>query len=54
MNPKKKIFEAIQPQLTTLDTLEACFIDKETGEVSKIRTKNGYCTVKKFVGASLS
>lgn len=54
MNPKKKIFETVQPGFTTLASLEAAWVDKETGEVAKIRTKDGYCTVKTFVGASLS
>jgi aminoacyl tRNA synthase complex-interacting multifunctional protein 1 len=54
MNPKKKIFETVQPGFTTLPSLEAAWVDKETGEVAKIRTKDGYCVVKTFVGASLS
>lgn len=43
-----------EPGFTTLSTLEAAWVDKETGEVAKIRTADGYCRVAKFVGASLS
>ncbi|KAL7409249.1 hypothetical protein BDY24DRAFT_403851 [Mrakia frigida] len=55
LNPKKKVFETIQPGFTTLPSLEAAWVDKANGgEVHRIRTKDGFCTVKKFVGASLS
>ncbi|KAJ9107814.1 hypothetical protein QFC19_002720 [Naganishia cerealis] len=39
---------------TTLDNLEAAWIDSETKSVHKIRTKDGVCAVRKFKGASLS
>jgi aminoacyl tRNA synthase complex-interacting multifunctional protein 1 len=54
LNPKKKIFETIQPGLTTLDTHEAAWIDPVTKSVQKIRTKDGVCVAPSFVGASLS
>ncbi|GFZ47264.1 Acyl-RNA-complex protein 1 [Saitozyma sp. JCM 24511] len=54
LNPKKKVFETIQPGFTTLDNLEACWIDPETKSVHKIRTKDGVCKAVSFVGASLS
>ncbi|EJU03255.1 nucleic acid-binding protein [Dacryopinax primogenitus] len=54
LNPKKKIFETIQPGFTTLDTLEAAWVDPVTGSVHKIRTKEGVCKAATFVGASLS
>ncbi|OCF32434.1 methionine-tRNA ligase, beta subunit [Kwoniella heveanensis BCC8398] len=54
LNPKKKVFETIQPGFITLDTLEAAWIDPETKSVHKIRTKDGVCKAKSFVGASLS
>ncbi|KZO89799.1 nucleic acid-binding protein [Calocera viscosa TUFC12733] len=54
LNPKKKIFETIQPGFTTLDTLEAAWVDPATGTVHRIRTKDGVCKASKFVGASLS
>ncbi|GHJ85364.1 hypothetical protein NliqN6_1766 [Naganishia liquefaciens] len=54
LNPKKKVFETIQPGLVTLDTLEAAWVDPETKSVHKIRTKDGVCAGRKFKGASLS
>jgi len=54
LNPKKKIFEAIQPGFLTLENREAVWKNKETGSIHKIRTKNGVCTVPTLVGASLS
>jgi aminoacyl tRNA synthase complex-interacting multifunctional protein 1 len=54
LNPKKKVFETIQPGFITLDTLEAAWIDPETKSVHKIRTKEGVCKVDKYKGASLS
>lgn len=54
LNPKKKIFETIQPNFTTLDTLEAAWINPVTKSVHKIRTKDGVCVAPTFVGASLS
>ncbi|KAG0703806.1 hypothetical protein DFH29DRAFT_998243 [Suillus ampliporus] len=54
MNPKKKIFETIQPGFTTLDTKEAAWINPITKSVHKIRTKDGICVAPNFVGASLS
>jgi aminoacyl tRNA synthase complex-interacting multifunctional protein 1 len=54
LNPKKKIFETIQPGFTTLDTREAAWINPVTKSVHKIRTKEGVCIAPTFVGASLS
>ncbi|WWC98204.1 methionine-tRNA ligase, beta subunit [Kwoniella sp. B9012] len=54
LNPKKKVFETIQPGFTTLDTREAAWIDPETKTVHKIRTKDGVLTSKTLIGASLS
>jgi len=54
MNPKKKIFETIQPHLVTLPTREAAWVDPASGTVHKIRTKDGICTAATLVGASLS
>ncbi|TBU62338.1 hypothetical protein BD310DRAFT_811399 [Dichomitus squalens] len=54
LNPKKKIFETIQPGFTTLETREAAWVDPETKSVHKIRTKDGVCVAPNFVGASLS
>ncbi|TFK91134.1 nucleic acid-binding protein [Polyporus arcularius HHB13444] len=54
LNPKKKIFETIQPGFTTLETHEAAWVNPETKSVHKIRTQAGECVAPKFVGASLS
>ncbi|KAF8237188.1 nucleic acid-binding protein [Tricholoma matsutake] len=54
LNPKKKIFEAIQPGFITLDTREAAWINAATKSVHKIRTKDGICLAPTLVGASLS
>jgi aminoacyl tRNA synthase complex-interacting multifunctional protein 1 len=54
LNPKKKVFETIQPDFTTLDNLEACWIDPATKEVHRIRTKDGVCKAKSFKNANLS
>ncbi|OSD07251.1 nucleic acid-binding protein [Trametes coccinea BRFM310] len=54
LNPKKKIFETIQPGFTTLETREAAWVNPATGSVHKIRTAAGACLAPNFVGASLS
>jgi len=54
LNPKKKIFETVQPGFITLDTKEAAWVDSVTKTVHKIRTKNGVCVAPTLVGASLS
>ncbi|KNZ81265.1 hypothetical protein J132_02036 [Termitomyces sp. J132] len=54
LNPKKKIFETIQPGFTTLETREAAWVNPATKSVHKIRTKDGVCIAPTFVGASLS
>lgn len=57
MNPKKKVFETIQPGFTTLASKEAAWVDKSSPDSPKthvIRTTLGPCTVANFVGASLS
>ncbi|WWC72900.1 methionine-tRNA ligase, beta subunit [Kwoniella pini CBS 10737] len=54
LNPKKKVFETIQPGFITLDTKEAAWIDPETKEVHKIRTKDGVLKTSTLIGASLS
>ena len=54
LNPKKKIFETIQPGFITLENRDAAWTDPETKSVHRIRTKDGVCRAKSFVGASLS
>ncbi|GAA6002173.1 uncharacterized protein JCM10292_000791 [Rhodotorula paludigena] len=54
LNPKKKIFEAVQPGFTTLENREAAWVNPEGGEVHRIVTDRGACAAPNFVGASLS
>ncbi|KAJ7505334.1 hypothetical protein B0H11DRAFT_2339684 [Mycena galericulata] len=54
LNPKKKIFEAIQPGFITLKSNEAAWVNPATKTVHKIRTKEGVCVSPTLVGASLS
>jgi len=54
LNPKKKIFETIQPGFITLESREAAWVNPVTNTIHKIRTKNGVCVAPTFVGASLS
>ncbi|XP_006462670.1 hypothetical protein AGABI2DRAFT_193777 [Agaricus bisporus var. bisporus H97] len=54
LNPKKKIFETIQPGFITLESREAAWVDPETKSVHRIRTKDGVCLAPTLVGASLS
>ena len=54
LNPKKKIFETVQPGFTTLENKDAAWVDKESGEVHKIVTSKGVCAAGTYVGASLS
>jgi len=54
LNPKKKIFETIQPGFITLESREAAWVNPTTKTVHKIRTKDGVCVAPTLVGASLS
>ncbi|KAJ7863130.1 hypothetical protein B0H14DRAFT_2739394 [Mycena olivaceomarginata] len=54
LNPKKKIFETIQPGFITLDSKEAAWVNPTTKSVHKIRTQDGVCVAPTLVGASLS
>jgi aminoacyl tRNA synthase complex-interacting multifunctional protein 1 len=54
LNPKKKIFETIQPGFTTLDGREAAWVDPASKAVHRIRTERGVCVAPTLVGASLS
>lgn len=53
LNPKKKIFETVQPGFTTLETKEAAWVSEDK-KVHRIMTDKGVCAVATFVGASLS
>jgi aminoacyl tRNA synthase complex-interacting multifunctional protein 1 len=64
LNPKKKIWETMQPGFTTTDALEVRFDveavsqlsgegeNKKTG-VGKLRTKDGLCAVSTLKGATV-
>ncbi|KIL67880.1 hypothetical protein M378DRAFT_185451 [Amanita muscaria Koide BX008] len=54
LNPKKKIFETIQPGFITLESREAAWTNSATKSVHRIRTKDGICLAPTLVGASLS
>lgn len=54
LNPKKKIFETIQPGFTTLESRECAWVDPATGTTHKIVSERGACSAPSFVGASLS
>lgn len=54
LNPKKKVFETIQPGFRTLDTLEACWINPENSKPHLIKTDKGVCRAGRFANATLS
>ncbi|KAG8718143.1 G4 quadruplex nucleic acid binding protein [Ceratobasidium sp. 394] len=54
LNPKKKIFETIQPGFTTLENRECAWVDPATKSVHRIVSEKGACCAPSFVGASLS
>ncbi|KAI0926956.1 hypothetical protein AcW1_007664 [Taiwanofungus camphoratus] len=54
LNPKKKIFETVQPGFTTLESKEAAWVNPATKSVHRIRTQEGVCVAPTLVGASLS
>jgi aminoacyl tRNA synthase complex-interacting multifunctional protein 1 len=54
LNPKKKVFETVQPGFITLDSKETAWVNPVTKSVHKIRTANGVCVAPTLVGASLS
>ncbi|KAH8104556.1 nucleic acid-binding protein [Cristinia sonorae] len=54
LNPKKKIFETVQPGFTTLETHEAAWVNPVTKSVHRIRTKDDVCKAPTYIGASLS
>ncbi|KAF8690271.1 Nucleic acid-binding protein, partial [Rhizoctonia solani] len=54
LNPKKKIFETVQPGFTTLESRECAWVDPVTKSVHRIVSERGVCAAPSFVGASLS
>lgn len=64
LNPKKKVWETVQPGFTTTEELEVAFdvgaVPQLAGEgegrktgLGKLRTKDGVCTVKSLKGAAV-
>lgn len=47
LNPKKKVFEKLQPEFKTNNDLVACF------KGLPFRTQSGVCTVKTIAGGSI-
>jgi len=47
LNPKKKVFEAVQPDLLTSEELVACY------KGQPLRTPEGVCTVKSIAGGTI-
>lgn len=63
LNPKKKVFETVQPGFRTTDDLEVLWDVGSTTvpnegdahpNIGHLKTKDGLCTVKKLKGASIS
>jgi len=54
LNPKKKIFETVQPDFITLESKEAAWVNPLTKSIHRIRTKEGVCIAPTLIGASLS
>lgn len=52
MNPKKKIWETIQPGLHTTPGLRAAW-KSDAGEIHVLHTERGDCTVPSVVGAKI-
>ncbi|RKO95048.1 aminoacyl tRNA synthase complex-interacting multifunctional protein 1-like protein [Caulochytrium protostelioides] len=52
LNPKKKVFESIQPLLKTDDQRQAAYFGTD-GRVRLLRTKEGVCQADTLVGAAI-
>ncbi|KAJ3278683.1 hypothetical protein HK104_002106 [Borealophlyctis nickersoniae] len=52
LNPKKKVWEGVQPGLKTDDELRATFVEAG-GKVCVLRTEKGVCGVKSVKGGSI-
>ncbi|CAG8742636.1 7041_t:CDS:2, partial [Ambispora leptoticha] len=53
LNPKKKVWETLQPGLLTTSNKEASWIDSADQSVHLLRTDNGVCTVPTVVNGSI-
>lgn len=52
LNPKKKVWETIQPGLKTTDAFQASYRSPE-GTVHLLRTDHGVCTVQTVANATI-
>ncbi|CAG8474766.1 12344_t:CDS:2, partial [Acaulospora morrowiae] len=53
LNPKKKIWETLQPGLITTTEKVASWVNQETKSVHLLKTQNGLCTVPSVVNATI-
>ncbi|CAG8592931.1 10285_t:CDS:2 [Rhizophagus irregularis] len=53
LNPKKKIWETLQPGLITTNKKEASWVNNEDKSVHLLRTEKGICTVPTVINATI-
>ncbi|CAB4428840.1 unnamed protein product [Rhizophagus irregularis] len=53
LNPKKKIWETLQPGLITTNRKEASWVNNEDKSVHLLRTEKGICTVPTVINATI-
>ena len=53
LNPKKKVWETLQPGLITTDNKEASWVNNEDKSIHLLRTEKGTCTVPTVINASI-
>ncbi|CAB4486458.1 nucleic acid-binding protein [Rhizophagus irregularis] len=53
LNPKKKIWETLQPGLITTNEKEASWVNNEDKSVHLLRTEKGICTVPTVINATI-
>ena len=53
LNPKKKVWETLQPGLITTDNKEASWVNNEDKSVHLLKTEKGICTVPTVINATI-
>ncbi|GBC06677.1 hypothetical protein RclHR1_00070044 [Rhizophagus clarus] len=53
LNPKKKVWETLQPGLITTNNKEASWVNNEDKSVHLLRTEKGICTVPTVINATI-
>ncbi|PKC17837.1 nucleic acid-binding protein [Rhizophagus irregularis] len=53
LNPKKKVWETLQPGLITTNKKEASWVNNEDKSVHLLRTEKGICTVPTVINATI-